>query len=169
MAQARESQAGLFDEALGLGGIGQAGVTLIDLNSSSTPPSMPSSASTLIPLAWARSATRFVIATFWSSGSWKHQSHRAVEARVNAIVTSVFVAVVEVHRENYIRKISLAERIRLRSIRLSVYFRAPFEIWMMNAPGWRGSHYRSASEDLPGCNFRGAPRPRRRRHLLRLH
>jgi hypothetical protein len=38
--------------------------------SSSTPPSRPNSASTLKPLACARSTTRFVVATFSSKGSW---------------------------------------------------------------------------------------------------
>jgi len=39
--------------------------------SSSTPPSLPSSDSTLIPLAWARSTTRRVVATFSSNGAWE--------------------------------------------------------------------------------------------------
>ena len=39
--------------------------------SSSTPPSMPSSASTESPILWAASTTRLVISTFLSNVSWE--------------------------------------------------------------------------------------------------
>jgi len=60
--------AGLGDEILGLGSVRQA-LPSSTLMSSSTPPSMPSSASTEMPLAWALSTTRLVIATFCSKDS----------------------------------------------------------------------------------------------------
>ena len=62
--------AAAFDEFDRLVGIGKAGVIGIEtLISSSTPPSMPSSASTEMPFSWARSTTRRVVAILSSNDS----------------------------------------------------------------------------------------------------
>jgi len=58
--------------------------------------------------------------------------HRTVEAGLDAVVAGFFVAMVEVHREDGVGEISSAARMIASSIFLSVYFRAPLEIWMMN-------------------------------------
>jgi len=69
--------------------------------SSSTPPSMPSSASTEMPLAWARSTTRLEISTFLSNGSWEASIiDRAEETGVDALVAGLLVTVVEVDGED---------------------------------------------------------------------
>ena len=69
MAQARESQPVCLTKSSASKGSVRHALPSSTLMSSSTPPSMPSSASTEMPLACARSTTRLVIATFWSNGS----------------------------------------------------------------------------------------------------
>ena len=69
MAQARESQPVCFTKASASTGSVRQALPSSTLMSSSTPPSMPSSASTEMPLAWALSTTRLVIATFSANGS----------------------------------------------------------------------------------------------------
>ena len=58
--------------------------------------------------------------------------HRAVETRVDAIHARLLVAVIEVDGENGLRKDLSAARMIASSISLSVYFRAPLLIWIMN-------------------------------------
>ena len=73
--------------------------------SSSTPPSWPSSASTTIPLAWARSTTRRVISMFFVELLVRGvDHHRAVEAAVDAVVADLFGAVIEMDGEDRLGK-----------------------------------------------------------------
>ena len=62
--------AGPLDEFDGFLGIGEAGVAFVDFDVFFDAAELPSSASTLIPLACARSTTRLVIAMFSSNDSW---------------------------------------------------------------------------------------------------
>ena len=71
MAQARESQPVFLTKSSASAGLVRVAWPSSTLMSSYTPPSMPSSASTEMPLAWARSTTRLVISTFFSKGSWE--------------------------------------------------------------------------------------------------
>jgi hypothetical protein len=66
--------------------------------------------------------------------------HRRVKAGVDAIVAGLLVAVIEMHRVDRFGKDVVAERMIASSMRLSVYLRAPFETWMITAPGSRYSH-----------------------------
>ena len=70
MAAASESQPVRLTNSTASVGIGQAGVAFVDLDVFFHAAELPSSASTLMPLAWARSTTRFVIAMFSSKASW---------------------------------------------------------------------------------------------------
>ena len=97
--------AAAFDELDGLVGIGQAGVIGRDVMSSSTPPSMPNSASTEIPFSWARSTTRRVMAMFFVERLVRGvDHHRRIEAAVDAVVADFFGAVIEMDGEDRIGK-----------------------------------------------------------------
>src|SRR5882724_9188042 len=57
---------------------------------------------------------------------------RAVKARVDAVVAGFFISMIEMNREDASGYICWAVRIMPSSMRLSAYFLAPFESWMMN-------------------------------------
>ena len=102
MATASESQPLLStNSAACAGSVRQTLPTM----SSSTPPSWPSSASTTIPLAWARSTTRRVISMFFVELLVRGvDHHRAIEAAVDAVVADFFGAVIEVDGEDHLGK-----------------------------------------------------------------
>ena len=102
MATASESQPLLsMNSAAWAGSVRQT----LPTTSSSTPPSWPNSASTTIPLAWARSTTRLrdldVLLELLVRGV---DHHRAIEAAVDAIVADFLGAVIQMDRENRLGK-----------------------------------------------------------------
>ena len=105
MATASESQPLRSTNSTAWSGSVRQACSAETLMSSSTPPSMPNSASTEMPLSWARSTTRRVIAMFFVERLVRGvDHHRRVEAAVDAVVADLFGAVIEVDGEDRLGK-----------------------------------------------------------------
>ena len=110
MAQASESQPVCLTNSLGLGGIGQAGVAFLDLDvllHAAEHAQFGLDADALgVGAIHDALGDRDVLVERIVRGI---DHHRAVEARINAVVAGLLVAVVQVHREDRFRE-DLARR-----------------------------------------------------------